>query len=48
MAISSLVDWFKIMRAVFSLNNLTLGDLRKFGWNENVFNNAKIIEFKKD
>ena len=29
-------------------NHITFDDLRKFGWNGNVINNAKIIEFKKD
>ena len=29
-------------------NHITFDDLRKFGWNGKVFNNAKIIEFKKD
>jgi hypothetical protein len=29
-------------------NHITFDDLKKFGWNGNVFNNAKIIEFKKD
>ena len=29
-------------------NHITFDDLRKFGWNGNVFNNAEIIEFKKD
>ena len=29
-------------------NHITFDDLRKFAWNGNVFNNAKIIEFKKD
>ena len=29
-------------------NFITFDDLRKFGWNGKVFNNAKIIEFKKD
>ena len=29
-------------------NHVTFDDLRKFGWNGNVFNNAEIIEFKKD
>ena len=29
-------------------NHITFDDLRKFGWNGNVFNEAEIIEFKKD
>ena len=29
-------------------NHITFDDLRKFGWNGKVFNNAKIIDFKKD
>jgi len=29
-------------------NHITFDDLRKFGWNGNVYNEAKIIEFKKD
>ena len=29
-------------------NHITFDDLRKFGWNGNVVNNAEIIEFKKD
>ncbi len=29
-------------------NHITFDDLRIFAWNGNVFNNAKIIEFKKD
>ena len=29
-------------------NHITFDDLRKFGWNGSVSNNAKIIEFKKD
>ena len=29
-------------------NHITFDDLRKFGWNGNVINEAKIIEFKKD
>ena len=29
-------------------NHVTFDNLRKFGWNGNVFNNAEIIEFKKD
>ena len=29
-------------------NHITFDDLRKFGWNGKVLNNAKIIEFKKD
>ena len=28
--------------------HITFNDLRKFGWNGNVINNAKIIDFKKD
>ena len=29
-------------------NHITFDDLRKFGWNGKVYNEAKIIEFKKD
>jgi len=29
-------------------NHINFDDLRKFGWNGSVFNNAKIIEFKKN
>ena len=29
-------------------NHITFDDLRKFGWNGNVYNEAKIIDFKKD
>ena len=29
-------------------NHITFNDLRLFGWNGNVINNAKIIEFKKN
>jgi len=29
-------------------NHITFNDLRKFGWNGNVYNEAKIIDFKKD
>ena len=28
--------------------HITFNDLRKFGWNGNVYNEAKIIDFKKD
>ena len=28
--------------------HINFNDLRKFGWNGNVINNAKIIDFKKD
>ena len=28
--------------------HISIDDLRTFGWNGNVFNNAKIIQFKKD
>jgi len=29
-------------------NHITFNDLRKFGWDGNVYSDAKIIEFKKD
>ena len=29
-------------------NHITFYDLKKFGWNGNVYNEAKIIDFKKD
>ena len=29
-------------------NHITFNDLRKFGWNGNVYNEAKIIDFKKN
>ena len=29
-------------------NHITFNDLRKFGWNGNVYNEAKIIDFNKD
>ena len=29
-------------------NHITFNDLKKFGWNGNVYNEAKIIDFKKD
>jgi len=29
-------------------NFITFDDLRKFGWNGNVYNEARIIDFKKD
>ena len=29
-------------------NHITFNDLKKFSWNGNVYNEAKIIDFKKD
>lgn len=29
-------------------NHITFNDLKKFGWNGNVYNEAKVIDFKKN
>ena len=38
----------KMLCQYFIGEHISIDDLRTFGWKGNIFNNVKIIEFKKD